>query len=151
MENMRHLLSSFNASMPLHLGFKYEHPKVRQGFMSGGSGYVLTKEAIRRFVELKSNITSGSQCVLNHEGPEDLNLGIMSRWYILLMKLISNSILSKGICLEELNVTAVDSRDGNKVERFLPWSLEDMICGHLKNPGFWYLREFSYYPLKQVP
>nr|CAH0112998.1 unnamed protein product [Daphnia galeata] len=132
MENMRHLLSSFNASMPLHLGFKYEHPKVRHGFMSGGSGYVLTKEAIRRFVEKSQgstrNFTSGKQCVLDHEGAEDLNLGI---------------------CLEELNVTAGDSRDENKVERFLPWSLEDMICGHLKNPGFWYLREFSYFPLKQ--
>jgi glycoprotein-N-acetylgalactosamine 3-beta-galactosyltransferase len=80
MENMRHLLSSYNASMPLHLGFKYEHPKVRHGFMSGGSGYVLTKEAIRRFVEksheLTRNFTSGKQCVLDHEGAEDLNLGM---------------------------------------------------------------------------
>ncbi|KAI9559226.1 hypothetical protein GHT06_016015 [Daphnia sinensis] len=136
MENMRHLLSRYNASLPLHLGFKYQHPKVQQGFMSGGSGYVLTGVAIRRFVEaalarsrhLRGNLKSNSQCVLDHQGPEDLNLGI---------------------CLEELNVTAVDSRDENKVERFLPWSLEDMICGHLKNPGFWYLREFSYYTLKQ--
>jgi glycoprotein-N-acetylgalactosamine 3-beta-galactosyltransferase len=47
--------------------------------MSGGSGYVLTKEAIRRFVEKsqesKGNFTSGKQCVLDHEGAEDLNLG----------------------------------------------------------------------------
>ncbi|KAK4010386.1 hypothetical protein OUZ56_019530 [Daphnia magna] len=136
MENMRHLLSHFNASMPLHLGFKYQHPKVQQGFTSGGSGYILTKVAIRRFVETalarsrnsRGKLATNSQCVLDHQGPEDLNLGI---------------------CLEELNVTAVDSRDERKVERFLPWSLEDMICGHLKNPGFWYLREFSYYPLKQ--
>ena len=86
MENMRHLLSSFNSSMALHLGFKYKRPEVKRGFMSGGSGYVLTREAIRRFVEVglditvnstqnEGNMTSKNLCVPGYEGLEDFNLG----------------------------------------------------------------------------
>ena len=85
MENMRYLLSEFDASSALHLGFNYKNPGVQQGFMSGGSGYVLTKEAIARFVKVglpklnSSNISENANvdlCVSGSKGLEDLNLGI---------------------------------------------------------------------------
>ena len=84
---MRYLLLTFNASTPLQLGFKFGHSRaIRQGFMSGGAGYILTKEAIRRFVEIglnqgntpKANTTENiknSLCASGHQGPEDVNLG----------------------------------------------------------------------------
>ena len=84
---MRYLLLTFNASTPLQLGFKFGHSRaIRQGFMSGGAGYILTKEAIRRFVEIglkqentsKANTTENirnSLCSSGHQGSEDVNLG----------------------------------------------------------------------------
>ncbi|XP_057367964.1 glycoprotein-N-acetylgalactosamine 3-beta-galactosyltransferase 1-like [Daphnia carinata] len=142
MENMRHLLSSYDAAKPTHFGFRYENPNNGKHFMSGGSGYVLTKEAVRRFVELGiGNVTNEVEmtsfanktnaCSPGHKGLEDAKLGS---------------------CLEKLNVAAGDSRDENEEERFLPFSLEEMICGHLKYKpeDYWMLREWSFYfPLKQ--
>ena len=81
MENMRRLVSSYDPAKPHYLGFKYKNPNIPQGFMSGGPGYILTKEAIRRFVIAlnspeKFGTDDESLCFLGHQKlPEDLFLG----------------------------------------------------------------------------
>ena len=48
---MRHMLEPYDSSKPYWFGCKYS-PYVTNGYMSGGAGYVLSKEALRRFVEI---------------------------------------------------------------------------------------------------
>ena len=93
MDNMRQLLSNFNPLSALHLGFRYEDPNNGKHFMSGGPGYVLTREAIRRFVEIGlTNVSeleppntinsTDSNCPIGqHEGQEDVNLGIVELFH----------------------------------------------------------------------
>ena len=47
MENLRYFLSDKNSSAPVFYGFMMAHA-VKQGYYSGGAGYVLSKEALRR-------------------------------------------------------------------------------------------------------
>ncbi|RWS19609.1 glycoprotein-N-acetylgalactosamine 3-beta-galactosyltransferase 1-like protein, partial [Leptotrombidium deliense] len=50
-ENLRYFLMSQNASEPIYFGCKFKHDTIKQGTVSGGAGYVLSKEALRLFVE----------------------------------------------------------------------------------------------------
>ena len=56
MENLRYFLSGENTSEPIYFGHHFK-TIVKQGFYSGGGGYVLSKEALRRFGE------NGMTCV----------------------------------------------------------------------------------------
>ena len=49
-ENLRYMVRNYDPSGPIWFGCKYR-PYVENGYMSGGAGYVLSREALDRFVQ----------------------------------------------------------------------------------------------------
>ena len=114
-ENLRHMLEAYNSSQPIYFGCKFK-PGVEQGFMSGGAGYVLSKEALDRFVNVALADKDQKICKANdHTGPEDVEIGI---------------------CLENVGVVAGDSRDTLGRGRFFPFIPEHhLIPDHESKAG----------------
>ncbi|XP_060660114.1 glycoprotein-N-acetylgalactosamine 3-beta-galactosyltransferase 1-like [Drosophila nasuta] len=112
-ENLRYMLYPYNPETPVHFGFKFK-PFVKQGYMSGGSGYVLSKEALRRFVV--EGIPDPKMCLPGTVVNEDIEIGK---------------------CMENLNVTAGDSRDWNGRGRMFPFIPEHHLLPG-KDKTFWY-------------
>ena len=48
LENLRYLLSEYSPNDPIYFGYPFK-VLVRQGYFSGGAGYVLSREALKRF------------------------------------------------------------------------------------------------------
>ncbi|KAM4045810.1 glycoprotein-N-acetylgalactosamine 3-beta-galactosyltransferase 1-like isoform 1-T2 [Anomaloglossus baeobatrachus] len=121
-ENLRWLLSNYTADQPVYFGKRFK-PFAKQGYMSGGAGYVLSKEALNRFVE---GFRTG---VCQHTTPvEDVELGQ---------------------CMEKMGVIAGDSRDTEKRETFHPFPPKDHLTKHF-NKSFWYW-SYSLYPIVEGP
>ncbi|XP_045478110.1 glycoprotein-N-acetylgalactosamine 3-beta-galactosyltransferase 1-like isoform X1 [Harmonia axyridis] len=124
LENLRYMLLPHKSSEPIYFGCKFK-PYVKQGYMSGGAGYVLSREALNRFVEVGLTNTTG--CSKKHSGAEDVEMGK---------------------CMEALNVVAGDSRDPMGRGRFFPFVPEHhLIPGHV-NKDFWYW-QYIYYESKE--
>ncbi|NXD50571.1 C1GLT galactosyltransferase, partial [Corvus moneduloides] len=123
LDNLRWLLSKYSPDQPIYFGRRFK-PYVKQGYMSGGAGYVLSKEALKRFVAaFKTNKCSHSSSI------EDLALGK---------------------CMEIINVEAGDSRDTSGRETFHPFVPEHhLIRGYLPKT-FWYWN-YNYYPAVEGP
>ncbi|XP_047424673.1 glycoprotein-N-acetylgalactosamine 3-beta-galactosyltransferase 1-A isoform X3 [Mugil cephalus] len=121
-DNLRWILSNHTPEEPVYFGKRFK-PYTKQGYMSGGAGYVLSKEALRRFVE------GFRTKVCTHTTPvEDLALGQ---------------------CLEKMGVVAGDSRDTLHRETFHPFVPEHHLTGKFSK-SFWYW-SYCYYPIVEGP
>ncbi|KAJ8358719.1 hypothetical protein SKAU_G00152440 [Synaphobranchus kaupii] len=117
-ENLRWLLANHTPEEPVYFGKRFK-PYVKQGYMSGGAGYVLSKEALRRFVEAFSTKT----CT-HTSSVEDLALGQ---------------------CMQKIGVRAGDSRDTLGRETFHPFEPQQQLTGRFPK-SFWYWK-YCYYPI----
>ncbi|XP_070000802.1 glycoprotein-N-acetylgalactosamine 3-beta-galactosyltransferase 1 isoform X2 [Penaeus vannamei] len=71
-ENLRYMLSSYDPNYPIYFGSRFK-PFTKQGYMSGGGGYVLSREATRKFVE--EALTDEKKCKSSPHGAEDAEIG----------------------------------------------------------------------------
>jgi len=117
LENLRFLLNSHKTTDPIFFGHKFK-VIVKQGYFSGGSGYVLSKEALTRFVKI--GLENGTLCRPDDRGAEDAELGK---------------------CMESLGVTAGDSRDTHGENRFMPFDPETHLFARYPD---WYVNNAFY-------
>lgn len=119
------MLYPYSPSYPIYFGCRFK-PFVDQGYMSGGAGYVLSKEAVIRLVE--QGIPDKTKCRQDHSGAEDVEIGK---------------------CLAKVKVIAGDSRDTEGRGRFFPFVPEHhLIPGHT-TPDSWYWK-YVFYDVKEV-
>ncbi|KAG1660853.1 Glycoprotein-N-acetylgalactosamine 3-beta-galactosyltransferase 1 [Nymphon striatum] len=123
MENMRYMLLSHSPDEPVYFGCRFK-PYVKQGYMSGGAGYVLSRAAVKKFIE--EALTDSKKCRPDGRGAEDVEMGK---------------------CLNNIGVKAGDSRDKYGRERFFPFVPEHHLIPGIISANNWFWR-YIYYPSK---
>lgn len=119
-ENMRFFLAAYSPENPIFFGHKFNTSDHKNGYFSGGSGYVMSNKAVRLFAE--QILTNKSMCKVDRDNTAE-------DW-------------EAAKCFEKVGVLAGDGRDLIKRERFLPFIPEH----HLFNkPGKWWYWERKYY------
>ncbi|KAK2162785.1 hypothetical protein LSH36_91g01076 [Paralvinella palmiformis] len=115
-ENLRHMLDGHAATEPVYFGEHFTI-QVRQGFFSGGAGYVLSKEALRRY-----GMREDGACTADYKEAEDVFMGE---------------------CLQELGISTGDSRDDYGRQRFHCLAPSEYALGDHQE---WYVGMSKYPP-----
>ncbi|PAA45971.1 hypothetical protein BOX15_Mlig007521g2 [Macrostomum lignano] len=126
-ENLRYMLRNSDPDSGLYAGRRFK-PFVRQGYMSGGAGYVLSREAVKLFIE-RGLQSKSSKCSPQSGGAEDVQVGS---------------------CLESVGVKVFDSVDELGRERFHPFPPESHLLPNAIPKDNW-LWHYNYHPLKTGP
>lgn len=103
LENLRYFLSSYSSEEPVYFGHHFK-TIVKQGYYSGGAGYVLSKEALKR---LNSQGDDPNICRPDG-GAEDAEMGL---------------------CMEKLGVKTMNSTDALGRSRFHCFDPETHMFG----------------------
>ncbi|RCN53460.1 hypothetical protein ANCCAN_00525 [Ancylostoma caninum] len=99
LENLRAYLSTFDPSEPHYIGFRVKRRMPKHGYNAGGSGYAMSRAAMKIFAEQ-----------LFHEK----SLCPYHEW----------EDLAVARCLANVGIYPTDSRDELHRQRFLPWTPE---------------------------
>ena len=119
-ENLRQFLASKNASNPVYFGHHFKTLVKPSGYFSGGSGYVISQEALRRWGTRPDE-------VYDMEGGE------------------FDDVLM-GSAMQALEVQAGDSRDEKGLQRFYINSPASYILEAAPN----WIEQYDKYPQKMV-
>jgi hypothetical protein len=85
------MLSPYNTSEPLYFGCRFR-PSGENGYMAGGAGYVLSREAVRRFAE--EALPNKKKCRQDHGGSEDVEMGELHFYDVLWAATINEKLIN---------------------------------------------------------
>ncbi|CAJ0927513.1 unnamed protein product, partial [Mesorhabditis belari] len=127
MENMKEFLAKLDPNHPYFVISRHwlleKGRDPNQIYGSGGAGYILSREAVKRFISIMPNATECRTTSYKHEDTEI------------------------GECLRNANVTFVDAVDGSNRHSMLPIDIADLLTPFVNGPNLQWAQETSIIPL----
>ncbi|XP_059089659.1 glycoprotein-N-acetylgalactosamine 3-beta-galactosyltransferase 1-like isoform X3 [Tigriopus californicus] len=124
-ENLRKFASQYSPQDPAYFGCRFK-PFVTQGYMSGGAGYLLSRESLKRFIVNGFRNETRNECNQLSSPSEDVQLGR---------------------CLEKVGVVAMNTTDAMGGHRFFPLDPTFLLYKENKKKRIYWLFRYIYEPL----